>query len=166
MTMAVEIVMSSPIPRSGYTGPLGGPGQGGHAQGDWFIRWGMDLGAKAGTEVRAAFDGHITKYVPPPKPTEKVYGAQFSIRSDGDVIGAWYTHIAPSREFKLGDVIKKGTLLGTVMIEHLHLALVEIIQERKTGLNLYEWFKTMAIGGSEIVVTLNRNGQAPSVRTK
>lgn len=44
-----------------FTGGLGGPGEGGHNS-DWFIEFGMDLGAPSGAEVRASFDGHVSVY--------------------------------------------------------------------------------------------------------
>ncbi|MGW1272768.1 hypothetical protein [Streptomyces sp. NPDC002491] len=58
---AFTIDVSHPF-AAGHTGALGGPGQGGHQSENWYIQYGMDLGAGAGTTVRAAFDAHITKY--------------------------------------------------------------------------------------------------------
>src|SRR5262245_46951721 len=58
-----KIVMSSPF-RSGWTGRTYGPKEGTHKSGDWFIQYGMDLGVAEGTDVLAAFAGHVTKFLP------------------------------------------------------------------------------------------------------
>jgi hypothetical protein len=77
------IDMSSPFPSGSFTRGLGGPNSGGHHGADWYIRFGMDLGAPAGTEVHAAFDGHITVLHPhnPAKDSAKVYGRKSSCGS-------------------------------------------------------------------------------------
>jgi hypothetical protein len=43
----------------------------------------MDLGTDEGTEVHAAFDAHITKFIPhdPAADSGKVYGAQLFMRA-------------------------------------------------------------------------------------
>jgi murein DD-endopeptidase MepM/ murein hydrolase activator NlpD len=56
------IDVSAPVDGSGFTGGLGGPNQGGHVGPNWYIQYGMDIGANEGTPVYAAFDGHITKF--------------------------------------------------------------------------------------------------------
>src|SRR5215212_10283633 len=77
-----SINMSSPIAPESFTQGYGGPNTGGHQPTDWYIQYGMDLGASPGAEVRAAFDGHITRLNPhvPSSDTSKVYGAQIFIR--------------------------------------------------------------------------------------
>ena len=159
--MSVEITMSSPIPSSGFEGGSGAPNSGGtHVGPYWFNKWGMDLRARAGTEVRAAFDGHVTKFERPQHDSSYVYGAQFSIRSDGDVVGAYYTHLEARRKYHFGDRIRMGEVLGTVMRDHLHLALVEIVKEDHHGIDLYNWFLRMGAGTpKQIVVTFYRDGQ-------
>lgn len=79
---AFDIDISSPFP-SGFTGGLGGPGSGGHQSPNWYIQYGMDLGAPEGTPIYAAFDAHITKYAPhdPATDTNKVYGGQLFMRA-------------------------------------------------------------------------------------
>lgn len=123
--------MSSPF-RAGWTGGLGGPNQGGHGGGEWYIRFGMDLGVKAGTEVFAAFDCYVHRFNPhtPANDTAKVYGAQLFVRcfhdeSDKDKLSGFYTHITCDRVFSQGQAIKRGDLLGKTLRDHLHLALVE-----------------------------------------
>ena len=44
---AFTLDISNPLP-NGFTGGLGGPGQGGHTGPDWFEAFGNDLGAPAG----------------------------------------------------------------------------------------------------------------------
>jgi len=44
------------------TSGIGGPKSGDHQEPHWYIQYGMDLGAVAGTVVRAAFEGHVTKF--------------------------------------------------------------------------------------------------------
>src|SRR5258708_22749302 len=91
---AFSIDMSSPFP-SGFTKELGGPNSGGHKGPDWFIQFGMDLGAPARTEVHAAFDAHITRLNPHDrsKDTSKGFRAQLFMRSLDDKLGPLYTHI-------------------------------------------------------------------------
>jgi len=176
MTMAVEIVMSSPIRHGGYDSGKnqGGPGTGHHVGPDWWIASGMDLGATPGAVICAAFDGHITDYkFPPPNRKYKSYGAEFSIRSGishgdptYDVVGAWYTHIEPNHKFGIGEIVRKGTILGTVMDlsplypVHLHMAVVEIIGTHHSCINLYDRFKTISQTGADIRVLFPRTGHA------
>src|SRR5260370_41585890 len=95
----------------------------------------MDFAVSVGTEVSAAFDGHVTRYSPhiPSTDTSKVYGAQIFIRSENDMMGGFYTHInfVPAT-IKIGARVSMGDLLGKVFVgsggaAHLHWALVEII---------------------------------------
>src|SRR5262245_58327552 len=62
VSTSFQIEMSSPF-TSGWKGGLGGPNSGGtHGPGAWYNQFGMDLGVATGSEVRAAFTGHVTKF--------------------------------------------------------------------------------------------------------
>jgi murein DD-endopeptidase MepM/ murein hydrolase activator NlpD len=172
---AFVIDMSSPI-ADGFTDGLGGPNSGGHMPGtEWYIQYGMDLGAIEGTDVYAAFDAHITRYNPhdPANDTSKVYGAQLFMRSPNDQMGAFYTHInfVPP-EIAVGAQVNRGDLLGKVFVvsggaPHLHMALVEIIGGapggRYMGVDLYSTFLQISNTDSIISVTFNQDGSPPSV---
>jgi len=178
---AFTMEMTSPF-RGGWTGGLGGPGEGGHSSSKWYIQYGMDLGAREGTEVLAAFAGHVTVFHGDDDPKdslgkgEKEYGNQLFLRYGTeekqpgyDLMGAFYTHIT-GRHFSRGNRIEKGQPLGTIVGNHLHLALVEIIggpaADRYTGVNLYQHFVAMADTPRILVVTFKQDGSAPSVSTK
>jgi murein DD-endopeptidase MepM/ murein hydrolase activator NlpD len=170
---AFTIDMSSPI-LAGFTGDLGGPRSGGHKGPEWFIEFGMDLGANAGTEVRAAFDAHITRFNPhvPANDTDKVFGAQIFMRSPNDMMGGFYTHITEvPAEVRSGAQIGRGDLLGRVHpgfgSPHLHMALVEIIggapQGRYMGVDLFRHFLTLVNTSRVSRVTFNQDGTPPTV---
>ncbi len=171
---AFTINMSSPLP-SGFTSGLGGPNTGGHLPPNWYIQYGMDLGASVGTEVRAAFDAHITKFNPhiPSRDTSKVYGAQLFMRSPNDMMGGFYTHITGvPDELGVDSPVTRGDLLGKVYSfggtpAHLHLALVEIIGGgpggQYTGVNLYQQFLDTANKNTVFSVTFNQDGSLPIV---
>ncbi len=149
-----QIEISSPI-REGFTEVYGGPNQGGHQPPNWYIQYGMDLGAAVGTAVYAAFSGHITRLNPdvPEQDTPKVYGAQIFIRAANDLMGAFYTHLSDVPEgLAAGSLVERGDVLGYVMempptAAHLHLALVEIIggpsAGQYVGVDLYDLFQRM-----------------------
>jgi hypothetical protein len=171
---AFAIDMSSPFP-SGFTNGLGGPNTGGHHPPQWYIQFGMDLGAGMLTEVRAAFDARITKLNPhlPSKDTTKVYGAQLFMRSANDMMGGFYTHITcVPLDLAPGSWVNRGDLLGMVHAiqggpsAHLHLALVEIIGGAPSGtykgVDLYSLFLRMANTTSVTSVTFNQDGSPPS----
>lgn len=170
---AFSIDMSSPLP-SGFTGGLGGPGSGGHHSSDWYIQFGMDLGADQGTEIYAAFDAHITRYNPhnPASDTNKVYGAQLFMRSPNDMMGGFYTHLTNVPAWiGIGANISRGDLLGTVhavagTAPHLHLALVEIVGGapggRYVGVDLYDLIQSMSNTDWVSSVTFNQDGSPPS----
>jgi hypothetical protein len=134
----------------------------------------MDLGASAGTEVRAAFDAHITRFTPhvPRNDTSKVFGAQLFMRSPNNMMGGFYTHITdvPAGVGIIGAVIHRGDLLGKVHpghgTPHLHLALVEIIggapNGRYMGVNLFNHFKALSNTARVSAVTFNQNGSPPT----
>ncbi len=94
--MSFDIAMSHPLGASAGQGGYGGPGMGGHQGPNWYIAYGMDLAAPAGTDVYAAFDAHLTKVQPPhvaATDSGSVYGAQLFMRAPNDMMGAFYTHI-------------------------------------------------------------------------
>ena len=170
---AFTISMTGPF-SSGFTSGLGGPNTGGHQPPNWYIQYGMDLGAVAGTVVRAAFDAHVTKFTPhtPSSDTSKVYGAQIFMRSPNDMMGGFYTHITDvPKELGVDSIVRIGDPLGTVVARepaHLHLALVEIIGGGPggtyTGVDLYSLFQDMAKDPSAVrSVTFNQDGSPPSV---
>jgi hypothetical protein len=162
------IDMSSPF-RSGWKGGLGGPNSGGHKGPDWFIQYGMDLGVAEGTEVLAAFSGHVTKFDPhpPSKDPSKIYGSQLFMRSDNDRMGGFYTHFTGGPAFSAGQRISRGDRLGKTMRDHLHFALVEIIGGapggRYTGVDLYAHFLTLRDQARTISVTFKQDGSPPVV---
>ncbi|MGW0844573.1 peptidoglycan-binding protein [Streptomyces sp. NPDC002787] len=169
---AFDVDMSSPFP-SGFTGGLGGPHEGGHQPPDWYIQYGMDLGADVGTEVRAAFDAHITKLHPhiPSQDNGKVYGAQLFMRAPGDRMGAFYTHLSHvPPQLTRGSAVARGDRLGLVLSfggiqPHLHLALVEIIGGlpggRYQGVDLYQFFLDTANTNVTTTVTFSQDGSPP-----
>ncbi|HEV3198379.1 MAG TPA: peptidoglycan DD-metalloendopeptidase family protein [Bryobacteraceae bacterium] len=134
----------------------------------------MDLGANAGTEVRAAFDAHITRFNPhvPANDTSKVFGAQLFMRSPNDMMGGFYTHLTDVPVMVVGTQIQRGDLLGRVHagmggVPHLHLALVEIVggapQGRYLGVDLFTHFLAIANTTTVSRVTFNQDGTAPTV---
>jgi murein DD-endopeptidase MepM/ murein hydrolase activator NlpD len=166
---AFDIDMSSPF-RSGFTSGLGGPNSGGHVSGDWYNRFGMDLGAKEGTEVLAVFDAHITKIAPhnPSKDTSKEYGAQLFMRSPNDMMGGFYTHITDvPAGLVAGSKVSRGDLLGKTLRDHLHLALVEIIGGapggRYMGVDLYRHFLSMKDTTTVTTISFKQDGSPPTV---
>jgi murein DD-endopeptidase MepM/ murein hydrolase activator NlpD len=165
------IDMSSPF-RSGWKGGLGGPNSGGHGGPDWYIQYGMDLGVADGTEVLAAFSGHVTKFQPhtPSKDSSKVYGAQLFMRSDNDKMGGFYTHITGSPTFSAGQRINRGDRLGKTMRDHLHFALVEIIGGapggRYMGVDLYAHFLALRDQAGTTSVTFKQDGLPPVVGSR
>ncbi|WP_127127351.1 peptidoglycan-binding protein [Georgenia sp. SYP-B2076] len=168
---AFDIDVSSPFP-TGFTGGLGGPHQGGHQPPDWYIEYGMDLGATEGTEVHAAFDAHITKLAPhdPATDSGKVYGAQLFMRAPNDMMGGFYTHmthVPPS--LAVGSAVARGDVLGTVLAFDgipPHLALVEIIGGapggQYRGVDLYQLFLDSALSETVTPVTFMQDGSPPS----
>jgi murein DD-endopeptidase MepM/ murein hydrolase activator NlpD len=177
---AFDIDISSPLPAGFFTGGLGGPDQGGHQPPNWYIQFGMDLGADEETEVFAAFDAHITKLQPHDPATDHggIYGAQLFMRAPNDKMGGFYTHITnvPS-DLGVGTTVNRGDLLGTVasfggIPSHLHLALVEIIggapSGQYKGVDLYSFFIDLANSGGASTVTFFQDGSppAPSDREK
>lgn len=170
---AFTIDMSNPFP-SGFTAGLGGPGTGGHQSPHWYIQYGMDLGAPAGTQVHAAFDAHITKFSPhdPATDSGKVYGAQLFMRSPNDEMGGFYTHLTDVPDgLGVGTQVSRGDVLGQVyefagIDSHLHLALVEIIGGAPSGtyqgVDLYRMFLDTANSGTVTPVTFNQDGSPPS----
>jgi murein DD-endopeptidase MepM/ murein hydrolase activator NlpD len=177
------IEMSSPFPPGSFTGEFGGPDAGGHhGSHDWYIRFGMDLGADAGTEVHALFDGHVTVFHPhkPSTDTSKVFGAQIFIRSrisaaapsfSDDKVGAFYTHVTDvPTSLRAGSMVKRGDLLGKLFrpsSTHLHLALVEIIGGAPggvyQGVNIFSDIVGIANTAKVLSVTFQQNKSPPTV---
>lgn len=179
---AFSFDMSNPLP-SGFTIDRGGPGLGGHNDGEWFIKFGMDLGAAKGTDVFAAFEGKVSVFHKhePSKDTAKEFGAQIFARSLNGMMGGFYTHItdvpataSDGSAFGLGSTINPGDFLGKVHhghgAPHLHLALVEIIggwpKGRYMGISsLHKHFVTAGTTSSATVgrVTFNQDGTQPTI---
>jgi murein DD-endopeptidase MepM/ murein hydrolase activator NlpD len=174
---AFDVIVSTPLDPSGFTGGLGGPNSGGHLGADWFIRCGMDIGGNPGTSVFAACDGHITKFKPhnPAADSGTEYGAQIFMRAPNDMMGGFYTHITDvPTGLGEGSTVSRGDLLGTVLRfggigPHLHLALVEIVGGLPGGTytgvdNLYDLFLSIEEPGGDGVasVTFDQDGSPPT----
>lgn len=174
---AFDIDMSSPMP-SGNTGTNGGPGTGGHKNADkWYIQFGMDLSGPVGTRVFAAFDGRVTVYHEHEKKNDKpkVYGAQIFARSNNDMVGVFYQHIANvPASIRKGAPINRGDFLGEIyiikgneMAPHLHWALVEILGGgsggRKVGVDLHRKLLAKANTSEIFSVTFNQDGTPPTM---
>jgi murein DD-endopeptidase MepM/ murein hydrolase activator NlpD len=171
---AFTVAMSNPFP-TGFSGGLGGPRQGGHQPPHWYIEYGMDLGADDGTDVYAAFDGHITRLSPhvPDDDSGSVYGAQLFMRSHNDMMGGFYTHLTDlAPELATGSSVSRGDRLGRVFTfqgipAHLHLALVEIVGGLPggsyTGVDLYGYFVDSANSDLVASVEFAQDGTPPVV---
>jgi len=174
---AFDIDISAPVDGSGFRTGLGGPNQGGHTGPNWYIQFGMDLGADEGTPVYAAFDAHVTRFQPhnPDTDSGKVYGAQIFMRAPNDGMGAFYTHLTGTpAELGVGSTVARGDFLGTVTSHggippHLHLALVEIVGGlpggQYQGVDLYKFFLDLETAGSDVVVpiTFPQDGSSPGL---
>ena len=170
--MSFTIEMSHPLGPASQQGGYGGPGVGGHQGPHWYIAFGMDLAAPAGTSVFAAFDAHLTKVQQhvPAADTGAVYGAQLFMRSPNDMMGAFYTHITGvPAALTVGSRVSRGDYLGRIYASggipaHLHMALVEIIggapNGQYTGVNLYNSFLNTP---GPWTVTFFQNGTPPSI---
>lgn len=169
---AFDIALMSPI-GSGFTHSLGGPNSGGHQLPDWFIQFGMDLGAPAGTEVRASFDGHISKFFPhdPAQDSGKVYGAQIFARDPSDRMGCFYTHLTDTpASFAPGAEISRGELIGRVLEfggipGHVHMAVCEIFGDvasgARVGVDLNELYVALSGTDHSAVVTFAQQQGIP-----
>ncbi|WP_051215625.1 peptidoglycan-binding protein [Granulicoccus phenolivorans] len=170
--MSFDIAMSHPLGASAGQGGYGGPGMGGHQGPNWYIAYGMDLAAPAGTDVYAAFDAHLTKVQPHVAATDSgsVYGAQLFMRAPNDMMGAFYTHITDVPDgLAAGSQVSRGDFLGRILVfggipAHLHMALVEIIggapNGRYLGVDLYNTFLTTP---GPWTVTFAQDGTPPTV---
>jgi murein DD-endopeptidase MepM/ murein hydrolase activator NlpD len=160
------------------TGGLGGPGGGTHASGEWYIHFGNDLGARAGTPVRAICDGHITAldvtHASPQQFTSKIYGAGVFIQATNAVlvagapggVGMYYTHIDVAPGIALGADVVRGQLIGHVVenaptAPHLHFAIAERRGGTNFGVNIYELLKTMANQPGTRTLTFFQDGRPP-----
>jgi hypothetical protein len=172
---AFDVEMQFSVDPSGFTRGYGGPNQGGHQGQNWYIQYGMDLGANTGTAVYAAFEGHVTRYQPHNPATDHpgIYGAQIFMRSPNDKMGGFYTHITDVPEhIGVGSQVARGDFLGSVVRfeaipPHLHLALVEIIGGlpggRYQGVDLYSLFLDLETIYAEnhVPVRFMRDGTPP-----
>lgn len=171
-----NVDVSAAVNHSGFTHGLGGPHQGGHQGTNWYIQYGMDIGAHEGTEIYAAFDAHITKFQPHDSAQDngKVYGAQIFMRAPNDMMGGFYTHLIDVPVgISVGTTVTRGDLLGRVhrfggISPHLHLALVEIIGGapggQYIGVDLYELFLKLESEepGKVVPVTFWQDGSKPT----
>jgi murein DD-endopeptidase MepM/ murein hydrolase activator NlpD len=155
----------------------GGPGDGGHSSSDWYIQYGMDLGAPVGSEVRAAFTGRVSVFHRNPSETKPgVFGSQIFVRNSeapADHMGAFYTHLQDvPASIDSGVTIHRGQFLGRVAPfspPHLHFALVEIVGGLPGGTyvgvsSLNTFFKTTANAGTSRTIRFHqRAGHQPTV---
>ncbi|GAB2816966.1 hypothetical protein GCM10022221_13550 [Actinocorallia aurea] len=169
-----ELELSSPF-FSGGGVFHGGPHEGGHQPPNWFVEFGMDLGAPGGTEVRAAFDGKITKVdlSTIDSTTPPFFGAQVFVRAATDEldpdapggVGAFYTHFKDLTEHVVpGGMISRGELMGVVVAAqppHLHLALAERRNGDNFGVDLYEFFRTNINVAEPTSVKFFQDGSPP-----
>ena len=166
--------ISSPI-QSGSTGTNGGPLAGGHNdpnESHWFNRFGMDLSAPVTTKVVEAFDAHVTRYNPhdTKNDTPKSYGAQIFARSPNDKMGVFYQHLTSiSPTIAVGATIKRGDPLGEVYIiprsgmpPHLHWALVDIVDGKHIGVDIFKAIFPLRNTTNILKVTFQQNGQPPT----
>lgn len=156
--------LTSPLSVSTFRQGYGGPNVGGHHGPHWYIQYGMDLGADAGSPVYAAFDAHVTRYTPhdPAADSGTVYGAQIFMRDASDRMGAFYTHLTdvpdglgPGSAVALNDYL--GTGAGVAGIPpHVHMALVEIVggapDGTYQGVDLYAFFLDISGGEEDVIV--------------
>jgi murein DD-endopeptidase MepM/ murein hydrolase activator NlpD len=172
---SIQIAMSSPLPTGADGKFYGGPNEGGHQGPNWYNQFGMDLGAPDGTNVVAAFDGHVTKVdvTTAEKRSGHQYGTGVFVRSENDQVGAYYTHLknVPT-EIAKGRTVHRGDLIGQVIDAdgnpHLHMALVEITgdpQARAAGngrymgvTTLYKFFQGNINTDTATAVTFYQDG--------
>jgi hypothetical protein len=162
--MSFPILMWSPFDSGGCIGEQGGPGLGGHQGPKWYIRYGMDLKARAGTPVYAAFDGYVTKPTVEGHSAHE-YGNQIFVRSHNHMMGCFYTHIKGPK-FPQNHIFTMGDPLGVVMIDHLHMAIVEIIggwpSNDYKGVNIFKpSFLDMCLRNGYLNVTFYQNHSPP-----
>lgn len=173
--MAFDLEMVNPI-ESGGGIFHGGPGEGGHTGSDWFVAFGMDLGAPGGTEIRSVFDGKITKLDTTniDKTTGTVFGAQIFVRAekagelhpdDPDGVGVFYTHLTSlTPAVFAGAHLTRGEVIGHVSAAsppHLHIALAERRGGTNFGVNLYALFQITVNTSREMTVRFFQNGDPP-----
>ena len=172
---AFDIELMSPI-GSGFTRSLGGPNVGGHVPPEWYIQFGMDLGAPDGTEVRASFDGHVSKFFPHDRTKDngKVFGAQIFVRDPSDRMGCFYTHLTEVPDtIAVGRSIARGDLIGRIfefggITSHVHMAVCEIFGTVETGerggVDLHNLYVNLSGADQSAVVTFaQERGVTPQV---
>ena len=98
------------------------------ALGEWRTHDGIDISCPAGTEIKAAADGKITAVSNDP-----LWGTTVEITHKGNIISI-YSGLAPEVNFKNGDEVKSGDVIGTLgetnlaevdKDSHLHFAMKE-----------------------------------------
>lgn len=98
------------------------------ALGEWRTHDGIDIACPSGTEVKASADGKITSVSNDP-----LWGTTVEITHKGNIISI-YSGLLPEVNFKNGDEIKAGEVIGTLgetnlaevdKDSHLHFAMKE-----------------------------------------
>lgn len=125
-----EVASSSPEIFGGSNVTI--PADGAHAgQSGWQSANAWDIPTAIGTPVYAVADGTVltfNDYGPTPihKDNKTLFGAGFTVDSDGGLPDVYYTHLKDTT-VKVGDKIKCGQLVGYVMdfpnstYDHLHI---------------------------------------------
>jgi murein DD-endopeptidase MepM/ murein hydrolase activator NlpD len=176
-----DLVIASLFPDPGtMTGGLAAPGGGTHASGDWFIRFGNDLGALPRTAVHSICDGRVTKldltHATPETFTPKIYGAGVFVRAtsaalnpdDPGGVGLFYTHIDVQPVIDAGADVVRGQVIGTVVgnpptAPHLHFAIAERRGGQNFGVDIFQVLVEMANKPDLRTLSFFQDGSPPQV---
>lgn len=174
---AFDLEFSNPFPE-GMEGEFGGPGGGGHKGADWFVAFGNDLGAPAGTMVHAVFDGKVTKIdrTHLHSTTGPSYGAGIFVRAANDDldpdgpggVGCYYTHLTLPEGMTEGTMIARGDAIGEIIEAggippHLHFAIAERRGGKNFGIDIFDLLLESANTEDVARLTFSQDGSPPRV---
>ena len=176
---AFDIEMAAPVDQSRFREGLRGPNQGSHVGPNWYIQYGMDLGAEK--ERRS---------MPPSTPTSPGSSnttrqptlARFMVRTSscGQRMTAWAPSTRTSRTHRpssasdprlLGATCSGAVASAGGIPPHLHVALVEIVgglpDGQYHGEDLYWFFLDLEATdpGTVVPVTFLQDGSPPVPQT-